>query len=70
MNMVPHDDLTQPTNWGQAPPKAQRNSDHQRVIAAVLMTYCSPLLKYDGMSAWELAGKVLDAIAPAQEATS
>lgn len=33
--------------------------DRQQRVRAVLMTYCDPKVKYDGMSAWELAGKVL-----------
>jgi hypothetical protein len=40
------------------PEHIDRESRQQRV-RAVLMTYCTPQLKYDGMSAWEIAGKIL-----------
>jgi hypothetical protein len=60
-NTVTHgpqdDDLTQPTAFGEAPPM-DRTSEVARV-AAVLMTYCTPKLKYDGMTAHELATKIL-----------
>lgn len=31
----------------------------QERVRAVLLTYCTPQLKFDGMSAWEVAGKIL-----------
>lgn len=52
------DDLTQPTSFGPSPLPMNRNSQQTR-IQAVLMTYCTPQLKYDGLSAWDLAAKIL-----------
>lgn len=35
-----------------------RESRQQRV-RAVLLTYCCPAARFDGMTAWEVAGKIL-----------
>src|ERR1700733_3094128 len=49
-------------------PRTERDS-RQRRVQAVLMTYAEPLLKYHGLSAWVLAGKILAVLddLPAQE---
>lgn len=52
------DDLTQPSAFGPDPTVGDRSSRQTR-IQAVLLTYCTPQLKYDGMSAHEVAGKIL-----------
>jgi hypothetical protein len=57
-SLGPHDDdLTQPTSFGEHPPM-DRDAEVTRVTA-VLLTYCTPKLKYDGMTAHELATKIL-----------
>jgi hypothetical protein len=61
------EDFTQDTSFGNEPPSSQRNSEHQRRVSAVLQTYVTPLLKYDGISAWEIAGKILDVIAEPED---
>lgn len=55
------DDKTQPAAFGPNPPVTDRNAQATR-IAAVLATYCTPRLQYDGMSAYEVANKVLAVI--------
>lgn len=65
MDSVTREDLTQDTHFGEDP--SERNSEHQRRVSAVLRTYCTPLLKYDGMTAWELAGKILDCLAEPED---
>jgi hypothetical protein len=45
-------------------PDGIAREDRQNRIRAVLLTYCEPKLKYDGMSAWEVAGKILAVLEP------
>ncbi len=52
------DDLTQPTSFGPSPVPMDRNGEQTR-IQAVLLTYLTPQLKYHGVSAYEIAGKIL-----------
>lgn len=55
------DDLTKPTSFGPSPTPLDKEAQQTR-IQAVLMTYCTPKLKYDGMSAWEIAGKIVQVL--------
>lgn len=57
------EDYTRPTAFGPRPDlvKLDRTLRQQR-LAAVIATYCTPLLKYDGISAWEVAGKLIDVL--------
>ena len=52
------DDLTQDTHFSSTPGTSDRSSRLARV-SAVLQTYATPKLRYDGMPAWELAQKIL-----------
>lgn len=44
-------------------------SSRQQRVRAVLMTYCDPKLKYDGFTAWEIAGKILTVLDEEPEPT-
>lgn len=40
----------------------KQTADRQQRIRDLLLIYCTPQARYDGMTAWELAGKVLAAL--------
>jgi hypothetical protein len=58
-----HDDLTKPTTFdSKVRNSATDRETREGRIAAVLRTYCTPTLRYDGISAYEIARKVLAVI--------
>jgi hypothetical protein len=58
--MTSTDDLTKPTTFdSKIRTSATDRATREGRIAAVLRTYCTPILRYDGISAYEIARKVL-----------
>jgi hypothetical protein len=53
------DNLRRPAYFGPSP-QLERSTRTAR-LTAVLMTYCTPRIQYDGISAYEIAQRIIDA---------